>query len=109
MDGCQDQDKRVYIATEGQPKVAIIGDYGLEQQATKIVNLLKEYQDVFSKYYKDIKGSIQEMCEMKIDLIPKAKPIKKTPYKISHKYKDIVKTEIDNMIATSIIYPVDQS
>ena len=35
--------KEVNIANEGQPKMARIGDYWLEQQMTEIVDLLKEY------------------------------------------------------------------
>lgn len=49
------------------------------------------------------------MREMKIDLLPEAIPVKKRPYKLEHKYKEIVKTEIDNMLTTGIIYPIDQS
>ena len=49
------------------------------------------------------------MGEIKIDLLPDAKPVRKRPYKLAHKYKDIVKTEIESMLAASIIYPVDQS
>ena len=44
---------------------------------------------------------------MKIDLLPEATPVKKRPYKLAHKYKEIVKTEIDNMLTTGIIYLVD--
>lgn len=43
---------------------------------------------------------------MKIDLLLEAKPIKKWPYKLAHKYKDIVKKEINDI---EIIYPVDKS
>ena len=46
---------------------------------------------------------------MKIDLLPKATPIKKRPYKLAHKYKEIVKMEIYNMLIVGIIYPIDQS
>ena len=49
------------------------------------------------------------MGEMKIDLFPKATPIKKIPYKLAHKYKEIVKIEIYNILIAGIIYPVDQS
>ena len=48
------------------------------------------------------------MREMKIDLLPEATPIKKIPYKLAHKYKEIVKTEIDNMLTIGIIYHFDQ-
>lgn len=49
------------------------------------------------------------MGEIKIDLIPDAKPVRKRPYKLAHKHKDIVKKEIEAMLAARIIYPVDQS
>ena len=71
--------------------------------------MLKEYQDVFARDYKDLKGLVKEMGEMNIDLLPGAIPVKKRPYKLAHKYKEIVKTKIDNMLTTRIIYPVDQS
>lgn len=32
------------------------------------------------------------MGKMKIDLLPEVTPIKKRPYKLAHKYKEIVKT-----------------
>lgn len=49
------------------------------------------------------------MGEMKIDILPEAKLVKKRPYKLAHNYKEIVKTEVDNMLATRIIYPIEQS
>ena len=48
------------------------------------------------------------MGEMKIELLPGAKLVKKRPYKLARKYKDIVKNEIDNMLKVGIIYPLDQ-
>ena len=84
--------KEVNIAKDGQPKMARIGDYWSEKQRTEIVDLLKEYQDVFARDYKDLKGLVEEMGKMKIDLLPYATPVKKRPYKLAHKYKEIVKT-----------------
>ena len=46
---------------------------------------------------------------MKINTKPDVEPMKKRPYKLAHKYKEIVKKEIDNMLAACIIYPIDQS
>ena len=70
---------------------------------------MKEFQDVFSQDYKDLKGLVQEMGEMKINIKPKAKPINKRPYKLAHKYKEKVNKEIDSMLVDGIIYPIDQS
>ena len=49
------------------------------------------------------------MGEMKIDIKPDARPVKKRLYKLAHKYKEIVKKEIDNMLTAGIIYPIDLS
>ena len=57
---------------------------------------------------KDLKGLVHEMGEMKIDIKPDVRPVKKRPYKLAHKYKEIVKKEIDNILAAGIIYPIDQ-
>ena len=48
------------------------------------------------------------MGEMKIDIKPNARPVKKRPYKLAHKYKEVVKREIENMLVAGIIYPIDQ-
>ena len=65
--------KEFNILVEGQPKIARIANYWYEEHTAKIVNLLKEYQDVFARDYKFLKGLIEGMGEMKIDLIPNAK------------------------------------
>ena len=62
--------KEVDISNDDRPKLAKIGDYWNEQQTTEIVNLLREFQDVFFSDYKDLKGLVQEMGEMKIDTKP---------------------------------------
>ena len=46
------------------------------------------------------------MGEIKIYLVLSANPVKKGPYKLSHKYKDIVKKE-ENMLYVGIRYLVD--
>ena len=73
------------------------------------MNLLREFQDVFGRDYKDLKGLVHEMGEMKIDTKPDVRPVKKRPYKLAHKYKEIVKKEIDKMLAAGIICHIDQS
>ena len=49
------------------------------------------------------------MGEMNIDTKLDVRHVKKRPYKLAHRYKEIVKKEIENMLAAGIIYPIDQS
>jgi ribosomal protein S17E len=99
--------KEVNISTDYQPKIRRIMEYWSEKQTTEIVSLLKEYQDVFSRDYKDIKGLVEEMREVKNKMILDEKLVKNQPYILVYKYHDIVKREIKNKINARIIYPVD--
>ena len=45
--------------------MAKIGEYWNEEQTTEVVNLLKEFQDVFARDYTNFKGLVHEMGEMK--------------------------------------------
>ena len=58
------------ISSDDQPKMAKIGYYWSDDQTTEIVNLLKEFWDVFARDYTDLKGLVHEMGEMKIDTKP---------------------------------------
>ena len=79
--------KEIDISNDNRPKMAKIGDYWSEEQTTEIVNLLKEFQDVFAQDYKDLKGLVVEMGEMNMDIKPDAQPVKKRPCRLAHKYK----------------------
>ena len=71
--------KEFDISNDERPKMARISDCWSEEQMFEIVNLLKEFQDVFASDYKDLKGIVHEMGEMKIDINLDARPIKKRP------------------------------
>ena len=62
--------KEVDISNEDIPKMKKIGDYQNEEQTTEIVNLLKEFDYISAWDYKYLKGLVQEIREMKIDIKP---------------------------------------
>ena len=69
--------KELDISNDDRPKMEKNGDYWNEEQTIEIVKLLKEFQDVFSRDYKYLKGLVHEMGEMKIDIKPDVRPVKK--------------------------------
>ena len=99
--------KEIDISNDNRPKMENIGDYWSEEQTTEIIDLLNEFQDVFAQDYKDLKGLVAKMSEMKLEIKPDSRSVKKRPYKLAYKYKEIVKKEIDNMLTAGIIYPID--
>lgn len=53
--------KEVDISNDDRPKLAKIRNYWTEEKTIDIINILKEYQDVFARDYTYLKGLVQEM------------------------------------------------
>jgi len=66
----------VDISNDGRWNMENIGDYWLEKKTREIVDLLKQYQYVFARDYKDLKGLFEQKEEMKTNLISNEKLMK---------------------------------
>lgn len=95
--------KQVNIGTEVEPKFMKIGDYRDDVTVHKIVELLREYQDLFPTKFTDLKGIIRVLRVMKITLKPNVKTIKQRHYPLNPKYKEKVCIELDKILAAGII------
>jgi hypothetical protein len=69
--------KKVNIGTVEWPKMVNSGDYWDEQTLESIIELLREYNDLFPTTFTEMKGTVGELGEMKIPLRLDARPIKK--------------------------------
>ncbi|KAH9303063.1 hypothetical protein KI387_014646, partial [Taxus chinensis] len=47
--------KKVNIGSGEEPKEAIIGDYWMEKEVSKIIDLLREFEDLFPRGYHELK------------------------------------------------------
>ena len=63
----------------------------------------------FPMNFSEMKGILGDIGEMKIPLKKDAKPVKQRPYRLNPKYKEKVRMELDKMLATGIIEPVEES
>ena len=75
---------------------------------SQVVDLLKEYHNIFPTTFSKMKGIARELVEMKIQLKPDSKPIKKRPYRLNPKHNEKVKQELDKMLATCIIVSIEE-
>lgn len=71
--------------------------------------MLHEYQDLFPKKFSDLKGIIRYLGVMKITLKLDTNPIKQRPYHLNSKYKERIHLELDKILTTCIIEPVEES
>ena len=95
------------ICSPENPKFSNIGDYWDNEIVGKIIDLLHEFQDMFPTKFSEMKGIVWDLGEMKIPLNPNAKPIKQWSYRLNPRYKEKVKTELDQMFDAGIIKPVE--
>jgi hypothetical protein len=101
--------KKVNIRTVENPKMANIGDYWDEQTVESIIELLREYSDMFPTMFTEIKDIAGELGETKISVRAEARPIRQRPYRLNPIYKKKFKAEIDRMLEAGIIEPVEES
>jgi hypothetical protein len=100
---------KVNIGIAEHPKMASIGDYWDAPTIESITELLHEYSDLFSTTFIEMKGIAGELGEMKIPLRPEVRPIRQQPYRLNPIYKQNVKEDIDRMLESNIIEPVEES
>ena len=87
----------------------MLDDYCDDATVDKVTELLREYQDLFPTKITDLKGITGNLGMMNITLKPDAKPVKQRPYRLNSKYKEKVHVELDKMLTTKIIEPVEES
>ena len=88
--------------------MAIIGDYLDKETITQVVDLLKEYEDLFPQRFSEKKGIVGLLGAMNIQLKPNAKVVNMRPYWLNPKYKENVHKEIDQMLDVGIIVHVEE-
>lgn len=75
----------------------------------ELVQLLKEYKDVFAWSYADMEGIDPKFYEHKIILKEGAVLVKQQRYRMNPNYAQQVKEEIDRLLRVGFIYPVEKA
>lgn len=60
--------KKVNIGTGAKPKDAIIRDYWSNSEVEKVIELLRDLQDLFPRGYYELKGVHESLGEMKVKI-----------------------------------------
>jgi hypothetical protein len=87
----------------------MVGDYWDEQTSQEIQSLLRQYEDLFPKTFLELKGIKGVVGEIKIELKPRSKPVRKKTYLLNPRVKEKVKKEIDEMLEAGLIFVVEEA
>ncbi|KAH9319496.1 hypothetical protein KI387_021265, partial [Taxus chinensis] len=99
---------KVNIGSEEEPKEAIIEGYWSEKEVSKIIDLLREFEDLFLRRYHELKGIHNSLGDMRIKLKEGVHPVQKRPYQMNPNLHVKVKEEIDKIIVLDIIKAVEE-
>ena len=76
---------------------------------TAMITLLKEFRDVFTWSYEDMRGLDPQLYQHQIHLNKDAKPVAQRCYRMNPNYAPKVKEEIDKLLRVGFIRPVKES
>jgi len=77
-----------------------------KQERELYAELLTQFEDVFAKSHKDLKGIPVEIAEHRIDMLEGSVPVRQKQYRLNPKFSTLVKKELDKLIEAGFIYPV---
>ena len=89
--------RKVNIGNESSPKYVNLGVDCTTEEVDKYISLFKEYIDVFSWTYNDLKSYDETIFQHIIPLREEAKPMKQKISMMNPKLKPSVKIELEKL------------
>ncbi|GJX97968.1 putative reverse transcriptase domain-containing protein [Tanacetum coccineum] len=100
---CSMMKARKYLSCGCQAYMAHVIDINFEKKSAKDVPVVNEFLDVFSK---DLPGiPLERQVEFRIDLIPGATPIAKTPYRLAPSEMKELMSQLQKLLDKGFIRP----
>ena len=101
--------EEIDLGEEGEGKRERVSAELEKQFKEQLVQLLREYRDVFAWTYTDMEGIDPKFYKHKINLKEGAVPVKQQRYRMNPNYAKQVKEEIDRLLRVGFIYPVEKA
>src|SRR5450759_607452 len=77
-----------------------------KQERELYAELLTQFEDVFAKSHKDLKGIPVEIASHRIDMLEGSVLVRQKQYRLNPKFSTLVKKELDKLIEAGFIYPI---
>ena len=97
------------IGTKEEPRIVKISKYLPPETKSKYVDLLKQYKDIFTWSYEEMRTYDTTMIKHKIPLKPGVKPFRQKLRQINPILLPMVEREVKNILDAKIIVPLRYS
>ena len=99
----------INIGTEEKPRKIKIGKGTSVKERNDLIELVKDFRDVFSFTYDELKYYRDDVFQHNIPLKPDSKPFHQKLRRINPKLAHMVQQELQKMLAVGIIAPTRHS
>ena len=103
----QDPTEDINIGSEDNPKILKIGFCLSTDEKEKLIDFLKQYQEVFAWTYEDMPGLDPKLVEHRLVLKPDAKPVKQKLRKMDPRIEQQVKEGLEDLLKAGFIRAID--
>jgi hypothetical protein len=101
--------QKINIGTHDSPKYINLGTSCTMEEIDQYTSLFKEFHDIFSWTYDDLKEYDKSIFQHIIPLKEGSKPVKKKLRMINPKLNPLVKMELEKLKKDGIIFPIKHS
>ena len=103
----QDPTEDINIGSEDSPKILKIGTSLSTDEKERLIDFLKQYQEVFAWTYEDMPGLDPKLVEHRLVLKPDAKPVKQKLRKMDPRIEQQVKEGLEDLLKAGFIRAID--
>ena len=96
----------INLGTQDNPQNINLGKGCSEQERSAFIKLFKEFKDVFSWTYEDLKAFDPNIIQHVIPMKPQTQPSQQKMRKMHPKLEPTVKKELNKLLTTKIIFPI---
>jgi hypothetical protein len=95
---------KINLGTNVEPQLVKINAQLETHKVLEVVQLLKEFKDVFAWTYKDLKGIPLELPQHTMELDITIPPTHQVRYRLNPNYVTVVKQDINKLLAVGFIH-----
>ena len=103
MKNIQEELIKINLSEEGRERMVKISKGLLEREKRKLIALLKEYKDVFAQDYEEIPRLDPKLVTQRLNVDPKAKPVKQLARKYHLDVEEKIKAEVSKLLKAGFI------
>ncbi len=100
---------KLNLCVKTNPQCIKVNVHLIKEKTEEFQTLLKEFKDVFSWIYKDLKGILPELAQHRIELDTSIPSTHQATYRLNPNYATTIKQDIDKLLVARFVQLVEEA